>query len=477
MKLRMSCAAIAAGIIFAGPAVLFAGTAAAADLGGNCCADLEERIAELEATTARKGNRKVSLTISGQVNEALMWFDAGDETNVYQGTNDTARSRFRLVGDAKITGDWKAGYLMEFGVRSNRLNRVDQDNANTRTDALDLRHQAWWIDNKSLGRVWLGLTSQATDGITEVTTANMNHFARPSLSKWNGGFFLVTPNGVRTTNTWRNLQPSDGVSGDNVAGEGDRRHLVKYESPAFEGFKVSAAWGEDDFWDMSLRYSKDIAGFKIAAGIGYAEYTDDSGAVGANENLRGCTGLDPAGGVTSSSDTDCNTLGLSASIMHEATGLFVTGAYGQRTDDLRGERFASAGVAGIAIDDSDDFWSVQAGIEQKFVAIGKTTLYGEYWHAETGAQIGDTSGDPQSFQSTSDALALGFGSARSSGSQVSYWGVGVNQHIEAAAMDLYLAYRHHTAEADLFDAAATANRAKVEYQDLDIVMGGAMIKF
>ena len=34
-------------------------SASAADLGGNCCADLEERIAELEATTARKGNRKV----------------------------------------------------------------------------------------------------------------------------------------------------------------------------------------------------------------------------------------------------------------------------------------------------------------------------------------------------------------------------------------------------------------------------------
>lgn len=35
----------------------------AADLGGNCCADLEERIAELEVTTSRKGNRKVSLLI------------------------------------------------------------------------------------------------------------------------------------------------------------------------------------------------------------------------------------------------------------------------------------------------------------------------------------------------------------------------------------------------------------------------------
>ncbi|WP_334148124.1 hypothetical protein [Hyphomicrobium sp.] len=40
----------------------------AADLGGDCCADLEERIAELEATTARKGNRKVSLEVYGHVN-------------------------------------------------------------------------------------------------------------------------------------------------------------------------------------------------------------------------------------------------------------------------------------------------------------------------------------------------------------------------------------------------------------------------
>ncbi len=42
----------------------------AADLGGNCCSDLEERVAELEATTARKGNRRVSLEVSGHVHEA-----------------------------------------------------------------------------------------------------------------------------------------------------------------------------------------------------------------------------------------------------------------------------------------------------------------------------------------------------------------------------------------------------------------------
>ena len=42
----------------------------AADLAGDCCSDLEDRIAELEATAARKGNRKVSVTITGYVDQA-----------------------------------------------------------------------------------------------------------------------------------------------------------------------------------------------------------------------------------------------------------------------------------------------------------------------------------------------------------------------------------------------------------------------
>ena len=75
--------------------------ARAADLGGDCCADLEERIAELEATTARKGNRKVSLEISGQVNEAVLWWDDGAESNAYVVTNDNSRIALPLQGQGQ----------------------------------------------------------------------------------------------------------------------------------------------------------------------------------------------------------------------------------------------------------------------------------------------------------------------------------------------------------------------------------------
>jgi hypothetical protein len=102
------------------------GRASAADLGDSCCADLEERIAELEATTARKGNRKVSLTISGWVNEAVFGWDDGTAHGVYQGTNSLEQSRFRFTGEAKINKDWSAGYLLEVGVQGNPSSQFSQ---------------------------------------------------------------------------------------------------------------------------------------------------------------------------------------------------------------------------------------------------------------------------------------------------------------------------------------------------------------
>ena len=85
----------------------------AADLGGDCCADLEERVAELEATRVRKGNKKVSMTLYGQVNRAILFWDDHVEKNVYFVDNNYESSRFGVKGSAKISGDWSAGYRLE----------------------------------------------------------------------------------------------------------------------------------------------------------------------------------------------------------------------------------------------------------------------------------------------------------------------------------------------------------------------------
>lgn len=100
----------------------------AADLGGDCCADLEERVAELEATTARKGNRKVSLTISGYVNQAILIWDDGDESDAYVvGNSNDDLSMFRFEGEAKINSRWTAGYLVEIEVGHDPSSDVSQE--------------------------------------------------------------------------------------------------------------------------------------------------------------------------------------------------------------------------------------------------------------------------------------------------------------------------------------------------------------
>ena len=86
-------------------------SAKAADLGGDCCADLEERVAELEATTARKGNRKMSLTITGQVNRAVLWWDDGQVSNAYYGLDNTnSSSRFGFLGSARVNPSVSMGF-------------------------------------------------------------------------------------------------------------------------------------------------------------------------------------------------------------------------------------------------------------------------------------------------------------------------------------------------------------------------------
>jgi predicted porin len=441
-------------------ASVLASSAFAADLGGNCCTDLEERIAELEATTARKGNRKVSLTVSGQVNEALIFWDDGVESNAYVVSNNSSRTRFRFVGSAKINPDWSAGYLLEIGVRyANSGNRNQGTNAaGGDTNTIDIRHSAWWIESKQLGRMWVGETSTASDGITEINLANVIAVgADPSA--WQGGFFLRrSDNNALTARTWNQVTPS--FAGAWNAGEGDRNNIVRYVSPTLQGFTFSVAWGEDDIWDIALRYAGEFNGVRVAAGIGYKETRDNVGKSGADGFA--CSDLD-SGNVTVSA-TDCSAFGISGSIMHVPTGLFVTASYGRIEDDNRSRLF------GYSVDDNDEHWYIQAGIEKNWFGIGKTTLYGEYGNYEAGAII-TTSGAVQ------DLSSLGIaGNARGAGAETELWGLGINQSIDAAAMDLYLSYRNFDTTVTTTNSAG-GNRANATLHEFDAVMMGGIIRF
>jgi hypothetical protein len=495
----------------AAAASVIATSAMAADLGGNCCADLEERVAELEATAARKGNRRVSLTVYGQVNEGILWWDDGEETNAYVVTNENSRTRFGFRGDATISPEWKAGYLLEIGVRIANSANVNQfaDDLVGGTSSLDLRHSAWWIESNRLGRVWVGHTSMATDGITEINLSNAAQIGAPDVNNWGGGMFLRLSNGtLLAVAPFAGLQWNDILSQANAnVGDGDRRNLVRYVSPTFSGFTFSASWGEDDFWDAALRYANEWNGIRVAAGIGYQQWTDgDATAVlptdifgitgfavtgtGSN-NDRGCADLDFVDpvfgiGVTGDSDVDCWAVGMSASAMHVPTGLYIAGAYGFLKDENRRELFALRALEGNLllpdVDDRDEFWYVQAGIEKNFFGLGNTTIYGEYFQADTGGGL--AGGNVNDLGFLAGTLPLGanfdtFGAAIRS-SQVTVWGFGIVQTIDAAAMDLYAGYRNYSGDFDAVvnvGASPFGTRLNLDVEDYQAVFTGGIIRF
>lgn len=438
-----------------------AGSAQAADLGGDCCADLEERIAELEATTARKGNRKVKLEISGHVNEAVMFWDDGTESNAYVVTNDNARSRFRFKGDAKINEDWKAGYLIELGVRTGNSKRSTQDDPlGEGARALDLRHNTLYIESKTYGKIWVGLTGGAGEGVTEVNLANTKDIAKYSdiedsglglNLRINGVNNLSTSNGAPAEISWRRLIRGGG----DQPGEGRRYEMVRYDTPEIAGFTATANWGSDDTWEAGLRYKGEFGDFKVAAAIAYGENSFSSAegfqCVGNNVN-----GLNPA--VAGIKDTDCEQLGGSVSVKHEPSGIYVNFAAGYMEDKVIGVDPGSVAIRPV-VESRSDFYAGEVGIEQKWNDLGKTTVFGQYYVNNGGSQDRNFG---NGFAGNGDIVD----------SELTSYGAGVIQNISAAAMDVYLTYRHYEA-----DVTAGAALTKFEVDDLDVVMGGAIIRF
>jgi hypothetical protein len=435
------------GIAFASIAFACATPVFAADLGGDCCADLEERIAELEATTARKGNRKVSLTVSGFVNQAVLFWDDGSEQNAYVVTNESSQSRVRFLGQARISKDWTAGYLLELGVRGAREDRVNQDDPDGGSSAngVSVRHSAWYLSGKNVGKVWVGQTSEATDGITETNLASTSYFSYTNswgntFGDQNSGFFLRRSDGTLTNVHWGSFVAQGAQQA--APGEGHRFNVVKYDSPTIAGFTASASWGEDDHWSVALRYAGEFSGFQLAGGVGYT---------GANDH----TSLSNQRGVGDTSE-----IGLSGSILHTETGLYASGAWGRLHDAGLDDLY------GRDVDENTSFWTLQAGIERKFIPLGKTTIFGEYFQLDRGAGFGSNGG-------ILNVADLGTGLDQVANSQIQGWGVGLNQNLNGV-MDLYFDYKHVNLDVTTTDGVAEAN---ANLDAIQFFTAGALIKF
>ena len=511
-------------------------TAQAADLGGNCCADLEERVAELEATTARKGNRKVSLQVYGQVSETVMWWNDGAESNVYVQENNAVQNRLGVTGGAKINSDWSAGYKLELQIRAYRssaANQLSQGEVNGtnvtayNTQSVALREANWYIESNTWGRITVGRQFNAVTGTSTVNLANPDGFqaSGANLGQATQAFFMRRSGVANTGNKSLSAITFGGYAyirnGDSPAGfdYAQTTSAVKYTSPFFlgktksSGFQFSGDWGQDDSWSTALRYVEDFGIVRFAAAVGYFNHTSggDRGhcanATTANPSpdttigAAGTTGTSTStlgSGVTPGvSRSNCDSWQASASMMHTPTGLYVSGGGAIINDDKRNNLFTmvrnqNAGFTSTdvnfrglnRVDDQDTWWWVQLGWEAKLNSLGKTTFYGTYSQFNNGAAM--ASGAVTSVASNDVLNSLGT-TAIILGSQSTVWGVGVTQAVDAAAMNLFLGYINTSTTGTL--GTLTGNNTGIlgtparnsaranSVEDIHVIYSGATIKF
>ena len=417
-----------------------------------CCADIEARIAELEASTAEKGSSKIDLTLYGHVNQAVMAWDDGYERNAYLVTNDASRTRFGFRGKSKVSADLAAIFLIEIGVRSVNSKRSDQIST---PSGMDIRRMWWGAASKSLGTVHVGRAVTSLEEVTEANLAGTHRGGKYSDVEDSGlGLRLRAKSTPSLSDVaWRRLIKHTG----NQPGEGDAQSGIRYITPTVAGFFASVSWGADDMWDASVEYLGDISDFKVEARIGYGQSRDSSEAPSIE-----CMATNVA---NASNDADCQTLGGSLSIMHRPTGLYGNVAGGWFED----RNVKSAPVfAGLDAEAESSFFAFEGGIQREWFDIGPTTLFGQYYRMDGGANARLT-------VPAGDAINSIGADAGIASSAVTMWSAGVTQDIASAQTKLYAFYRHYNADITLADSGQL--QASEPLKDLAIVMAGALIRF
>ena len=331
---------------------LSSGPALAADYGGDCCADLEERVAELEATTVRKGNKKVSVTISGWVVKTVSWWDDGDLAEAHVGDKDAdLTSRFAITGSATIAPGWSGGYNITvtvpgafagqiedgnvFGINSDQFN---EDSG--LLSGINTLYSYMYVKSDTWGAINWGYLSPASDNPAVLADISGTVIELNGVWFEGSGFFLRPTGGsgpggrAGLSGLTAPLQCNSGVGNIGVDCYGAPQSGVRYDSPTWGGFRFEASWtefieslnvvsGSDipniDAYDVAVFYNDDWwTNWKVSAAY---SFTHMDGNLLAAANFGDNVDLHQAG----------------ASVMHVPSGLGIYGMY--QLDALDGSYF------------------------------------------------------------------------------------------------------------------------------------------
>jgi len=267
-------------------------------------------------------------------------YDDGRDTETNFVDNDKSSTRFGLRGSQALDNGLTASVLIEAeiqaggGASNDIAQSIAAGNASTPAQAgaagLTERHTRVGLAG-NWGALFLGRTSTATDGITEIDIAGADDVLGSGVDRF-GGALQFRNNagaltGIRVDQVFDNL---DGISSarGGLQHTGDRVQTLRYDSPIFNGFQARIAAAQGGDVDAAVLYSGKIDAFEVRGGVGYVSFSGQPTAA-TNELTHQWAG--------------------SVSVKHDQ-GIGATFAYGQQNLDRK-----TAGV------DDPSFYYVKLG--------------------------------------------------------------------------------------------------------------------
>ncbi len=215
---------------------------------------------------AKADQEGISLAISGQVNRGMLFIDDGANGEIFHVDNDHSSTRLRMVGKGRVSNDLMIGAEIEVQMESNSTGSVSQDDNDNGVGGASFteRKLEVFLDSKRLGKLWLGQGDSASNGTSEVDLSGTTVIAySTSPEQMAGGIKFFSPAtrafGPAIKSVFSNF---DGLSRD------DR---IRYDTPKFGGFGLSASHVSGGAYDVALRYAASYDAFKIAAAIAFAD--------------------------------------------------------------------------------------------------------------------------------------------------------------------------------------------------------------
>jgi outer membrane immunogenic protein len=411
--------------------------------------------------------------LSGILNRALVVWDDGDQVAVNSVDNPQDSSAVELNGKFDLPHEWSLGITTTVDTMWASADTVDQIDWTGDEFVAELPYLFAEFSHENYGRFLVGLLDSASDEIDNINLAESDAVADASFDNFVSDFFLRAE-GIPGRSGLATGQPNsfggEARWGDFIEAKfaGASGRFITYISPNMSGLEVWGAVGQPQeiflvrgndtlvfnertggvYADGALRYAKDLnTSFRLEGGVGvWSDTTEEEGATEPTEDLG---------------------FGGSLALKHIPTGLNASVNFGNvsHTDDCADPGLISGKCRG-----DDAFVYLKGGAVRDLVDWGPTAFYGEYlksWKSPNDSDMDllvtlrrDPLPEPEPDQLDEEVKST----------EVTGWGFGVVQHIEAINTELYLGFRHYNLDTHLIDEAGTVPSR--DFEDLITVVTG-----